>query len=202
PVVNTDPGGWNRRARRSKIASTPEPVEREPWSHPCTRSSFARPRRSDRRASASRSIDRSPNSRGPARTTGPWRSRASPGPRPRAGPQEACRVVVGPLPRGRLGRIGRAPLRVAGRIAEPIQDDDRVRRESQVVGDVVLAVVGVARAPVVRVQPEAVLRVRTESAIRARIAVAVAEVDEEVRALRDASDVGPRGVGAVALVDG
>jgi hypothetical protein len=66
-----------------------------------------------------------------------------------------------------------------------VQDDDRVGGQVQVVADVVLASILEVRVPVAQalVEPEPILRVRLERLVWARPAIAVSEVDQEVRAL-------------------
>jgi len=83
-----------------------------------------------------------------------------------------------------------------------IQDHDSVRREVDVGGDVRLAVVadvGVT-AGGGGIQAEAVVG-GLAACVRARRTVAVADVDEDVRAGERSADAGPGGVRAVQLDD-
>ena len=106
-------------------------------------------------------------------------------------------VVVDPL-----AGFGERPLRqpglgVPGRVAQVVQEHDRVGRQADVVPDVVLAVVDVlvAVGARLRVETEAVLGHGLERRVDARPAVAVAEVDEHARALRRGLDRRPGRVG-------
>ena len=100
--------------------------------------------------------------------------------------------------------LGDARLAVARRVAEVVEQHDRVLREVDVRGDRPLAEVlvrGVVAAGA-RVQPEAVLGRRVEAvAVLARPAVAVAHVDDEAGALERVPDRRPGGVGRVDLGD-
>ena len=95
-------------------------------------------------------------------------------------------------------------LGVAGGVAQAIEDHDRVRGELQVVGHVVLAVILRVRVAVARrgVQAHAVLGVGRERRIRAGPAVPVAEVHQDVGALRHGLHAVPGGVRAVQLIHG
>ena len=119
------------------------------------------------------------------------------------GTDEPRAVVVDALARIGEGADRQAGLGIPGRVAEVVEQHDGVRRELDVVADVVLAVVDVARAvrAARRVEPEAVLRQRLERRVDARPAVAVAEVHEDVRALRGSLHVGPGRVGRDQLDD-
>ncbi len=95
-------------------------------------------------------------------------------------------------------------LRQAARVAEVMEQHDRVLGEMDRVGDPALPVVlvRVVAAAGGRVQAEAVLRRRVEGvAVRAGPAVAVAHVDDQRRVLERGPDRGPRGVGGVDLGD-
>ena len=61
----------------------------------------------------------------------------------RAGGQETGPEVVDALLRLRERSLGHARRRAAGRVAQVVEEHDRVRREADVAGDVVLAVVDV-----------------------------------------------------------
>ena len=117
--------------------------------------------------------------------------------------QEPGTVVVHPRP-GRGGRRRRsARLAIARRVAQVVEQDDRVRGKREVVDvrlavvlDVVVAVAGGG------VEPEAVLgRVLRIVGVRARPAVAVAHVDHDVRVGRGGLDLRPGRVRAVHLGD-
>ena len=84
-----------------------------------------------------------------------------------------------------------------------VEDHDRIRGELEIVADVVLAVILRVGIPVTgrRVEAQPVPRVGGEGAIRAGIAVPVAEVDQDVGALRRRPDLRPRGIRAVELGD-
>ncbi len=85
-----------------------------------------------------------------------------------------------------------------------VQQDDRVRRETDALGDGSLAEVlmrGVA-ATGSRVEPEAILARRVERvSIRARPAVPVAHIDDDARSLERVLDGRPRRVRGVDLGD-
>ena len=117
--------------------------------------------------------------------------------RPRARADEPGAVVVDPLA-GFGERALRQPgLGVPRRVAQVVQEHDRVGRQADVVPDVVLAVVDVlvAVGARLRVETEAVLGHGLERRVDARPAVAVAEVDEHARALRRGLDRRPGRVG-------
>ena len=123
---------------------------------------------------------------------------------PGTGAQEAGAVAVGSLVRGGLARQRPARLGVARRVAQVVEQDDRVRREIEPALHVRLAVVldvpvAVARRPV---EAHPVPPVSRERSVGARIAVAVAKVDEDVGALGGLLHLGPRGLRAVDLDDG
>ena len=85
-------------------------------------------------------------------------------------------------------------LAVPGRVAQVLEQHDRILGEvdplAQLVGAVVLG--GVGRRALVGVQAEAVLGVLLERAVRARPAVAVAHVHDQARALDGVEHVLPR----------
>ncbi len=113
---------------------------------------------------------------------------------PRPGREESRREVVN-APHGDVrGRVRIARFAAPGRVAGVVQDDDRVRGEADLGGDVLLAVVldGRGRAARHGVQPHPVVAVRHECrAAGGWEAVPVAQVDEYVRALRFRHNRGP-----------
>ncbi len=121
--------------------------------------------------------------------------------------EEAGPVVVDPLAGGTQTGLRVARLRVARRVAEVVQQHDRVRREVERlhVRLAVVLVLVVGELPVavqVGVQAHAVLgRVLRVVGVWARPTVAVAEVDEDRRSDRRRLYPRPRRVRAVDLDD-
>ena len=117
----------------------------------------------------------------------------------RSGLEEPGGVVVGPLPGD--GDRGFRPPRfgVAGRVAQPIEDDDRAGGQTEGRDGRLAVVLGIGiTGPGGRVEPEPVLRREQRVVgVRARPAVAMTEVDDDRRACDGGLDPGPRRVGAV-----
>ena len=111
------------------------------------------------------------------------------------GADEAVGVVVDALLGDRLGWRRVAGLAVAARVAEMVEQDDRVRRQVDVLGDRRRAPVLDRRTARRGVQPEAVLGVLLVRRVRARPAVAVTEVDDDRGTLDVVEHLGPGGVG-------
>ena len=98
--------------------------------------------------------------------------------------QEARGEVVRPRDRDRPAELGaHVLLAVARGIAQVVQQDDGVPREADALAQLVGAlVVGRGMDAVARVEAESVVRVLA-TAVRTRVAVAVAQVHDEARAL-------------------
>ena len=118
-----------------------------------------------------------------------------------ASAEEARRVVLDALSSPRLGRVGRAPLGVARGVAQSVRMTTAFG--AKILPDVVLApILGVVvPVPGRPVQAEPVLGVLRERAVRAGPAIAVAEIDQDVRALGRRLDARPCRIRAVDLDD-